>query len=135
MRDFQDNDMYADKELFSQYLDWTADAIKDMKSLYDSVGLSDATDKQVSDQLYGLAHNIKGMGASFNFSLMTQVGASLCDYLKRVESKAVLSKKVLNAHIRAFEVVLENRIIGDGGPKGTALLMRLEAIIDQEVSC
>lgn len=125
--------MFADDELFGQYLTWTSEAIADMKALYLIVEKPDADSSGVSDQLYSLAHNVKGMGASFDFILMTEIGSSLCGYLKSLGDSQSISAKVLHAHIRALEVVLENRIVGDGGAKGTALLNRLKAIIDQDL--
>ena len=134
MVELQETNMFADEELFGQYLTWTSEAIADMKALYAIVESQDGTAAvDVSAQLYSLAHNIKGMGTSFNFILMTEIGSSFCGYLKSFDGSQTLSKTILNAHIRALEVVLENRIVGDGGAKGTALLNRLKAIIDQEL--
>ncbi|UTW55638.1 hypothetical protein [Kordiimonas sp. SCSIO 12610] len=132
MIDSHDSDIFADDELFNQYLNWTADAIKDMKALFDSFDAMADKMSEMSDQFYSLSHNIKGMGGSFNFILMTEVGTSLCTYLKAKNAESPLSKKVLNAHIRAFEVVLNNRILGDGGDKGRALLSRLSDIVSEE---
>ncbi len=131
MVNLQDTGAFADEELFNQYLSWTSNAIKDMKSIYDNLDHHEGSYADVASQFYDLSHNIKGMGASFNFLLMTQIGTSLCSYLQSYDDKAPLSKTVLNAHIRALEVVLDNRILGDGGEKGNALLSRLEMIVNQ----
>lgn len=124
---------YADDdELVGQFVSWTTDALKEMRSLVD--GLAGAEDKHAPavTQLYDLSHNIKGMGSSFDFVLMTAAGSSLCNYLKLLPEGKTVSKKVVDAHVRLFEVVLANRITGDGGERGGALIDRLQTIIAEE---
>lgn len=127
----QDNYSYAeDEELVSQFLSWTGDAVKELRTIAD--GLEDRQDATsgAAERIYDLSHNIKGMGSSFNFDLMTTVGTSLCRYIKHGGS--TISAKVIDAHVRIFEVVLEHRITGDGGEKGAALQKRLADIIAAE---
>ncbi|MEX0298988.1 MAG: hypothetical protein AB3N28_07945, partial [Kordiimonas sp.] len=81
------------------------------------------------NRIYDLTHNIKGMGASFDFNLMTDVGLSLCGHLKGMDEDTLVSQRVLSSHIRTFEVILQHKIQGDGGDQGVALMHRLEAII------
>ena len=36
----------------------------------------------ILDELYGIAHNIKGQGGSFGYDLVSEIGASFCNYLR-----------------------------------------------------
>ncbi|NVJ70113.1 MAG: Hpt domain-containing protein [Alphaproteobacteria bacterium] len=122
------NTSYAgDEELVAQFLEWTGSAMLEMRDIVNGMADTEAKDADTSTRLYDLSHNIKGMGASFDFQLMTSVGTSLCKYIKTADGD--LSKRVIDAHVRAFEVVLEHKIKGDGGEKGAALESRLAAII------
>ncbi len=122
---------YADdEELVSQFVAWTSDAVAEMREISDSLPVHSDSKSEHADRLYDLSHNIKGMGASFNFLLMTEVGSSLCVYIKKLEGQ--MSQRVIAAHIRIFEVVLANKITGNGGEKGNALLDRLAEIITEE---
>ncbi len=123
-----------DDELVAQFLEWTDTAVKDMRGILD--GMPDkAGPKEASvQQVYDLTHNIKGMGSSFEFNLLTNVGASLCKYLKQMPDDQLASKRVLEGHVRTFEVVLQHKIKGSGGAQGEAILQRLENIIDEEAS-
>lgn len=126
-----DEASYADDdELVGQFIDWTSDAVREMRDIVDSLPEQEPADSGKADRLHDLGHNIKGMGSSFNFQLMTEVGQSLCQYLKKLDGD--LSKRAADAHVRVFEVVLQNRITGDGGEKGTALLGRLAEIVREE---
>jgi HPt (histidine-containing phosphotransfer) domain-containing protein len=122
----------GDDELLQQYIDWTKGAAAELRQLID--GFEAAENKpEISSQIYDIAHNIKGMGGSFDFALMTQIGASFCNYLK---TKNALPEgpthRAMNAHIRAIEVVIENEISGTGGDKGQMLLDRLITIVAEE---
>ncbi|WP_020398377.1 Hpt domain-containing protein [Kordiimonas gwangyangensis] len=128
-----DNSDYTyaeDEELVGQFLTWTGDAVAELRTIADSLEDNQPSNSEAADRIYDLSHNIKGMGSSFNFDLMTSVGTSLCRYIKH--GGATISPKVIDAHVRIFEVVLANRIMGDGGEKGQALQTRLSEIIASE---
>ncbi|PCI62711.1 MAG: hypothetical protein COB37_06330 [Kordiimonadales bacterium] len=119
-------------ELADQFLDWTKEALVEMRQLVDALESTITRDMASIKELYDLSHNIKGLGASFDFELMTSIGASLCGYFKKLEGKEPVSKRALEAHVRAFEVVLSHKITGNGGDQGNALKLRLQAIIHEE---
>ncbi|SDE61374.1 MULTISPECIES: hypothetical protein [Kordiimonas] len=122
---------YADdEELVGQFLEWTGNAVVEMRGIVDAMPERDAAEGETASRLYDLSHNIKGMGSSFDFNLMTTVGTSLCVYIKKLEGE--MSRRVVDAHVRAFEVILANKIKGDGGEKGAALESRLTTIIAEE---
>ncbi|WP_417450346.1 Hpt domain-containing protein [Kordiimonas sp.] len=128
--DQSDYSYAEDKELVDQFLSWTADAVKELRELTDSLDGSEGPESSAADRIYDLAHNVKGMGSSFNYDLMTTVGTSLCRYIKNGGDR--LRPRAIDAHVRILEVVLENKIRGDGGEKGQALEKRLNEIIVEE---
>ncbi len=122
---------YADdEELVGQFVDWTSNALVEMREIVDAMAERDSAGGEAATRLYDLSHNIKGMGSSFDFQLMTAVGTSLCVYIKKLEGE--MSRRVIDAHVRAFEVILANKIKGNGGEKGAALEARLASIIAEE---
>ncbi len=130
--DQRDYSYAEDEELVGQFLDWTGDAVKELRTIADTLEAGTGDSTEAAERIYDLSHNIKGMGSSFNFDLMTAVGTSLCRYIKHGSNP--ISPKVIDAHVRIFEVVLANRITGDGGEKGRALQNRLAEIIASESS-
>jgi len=121
-----------DDELGIQFVEWTSEAAAELRQIVDEFSEPIPRGSEAVNRLYDLTHNIKGMGSSFNFDLMTAVGTSLCGYLKGLDGEAPVSRRVLAAHIRTFEVVLEHRITGNGGSQGEALRLRLDAIVQEE---
>ena len=123
-----------DEELLSQFLTWTGDAVIEMREIVDGLPSEAERGDKPTSRLYDLTHNIKGMGSSFDFDLMTAVGVSLCGYFKAIPDGGPVNKRVLQSHVRAFEVVLDNRIKGTGGEQGVALRHRQDAIIMEETA-
>lgn len=128
-----DDFSYADDpELIEQFVGWTNEAVEELKTLVESFPESEFKDGATATRIYDLTHNIKGMGASFNFPLMTHTGTSLCAYIKSRDEGQPLSRRVVEAHVKVLDVVLANQIQGDGGEKGEAIQQRLAAIIAEE---
>ena len=124
---------YADDpELVEQFVSWTSDAVNELKEIVNGLSDTELKSDEKAVRIYDLTHNIKGMGGSFNFPLMTNAGGSLCAYIKGLPDNKALSKKVVDAHVRVFEVVLEHKIQGDGGEKGRALESRLATLVREE---
>jgi len=121
-----------DDELVTQFVDWTSEAVVELRQIVNDFVEPTPRGSAEVKRLYDLVHNIKGMGSSFNFDLMTVAGTGLCAYLKTMDEALPVSKRILEAHVRAFEVVLGNRITGTGGAQGEALKLRLEAIVQEE---
>ena len=123
-----------DANLLADFITWTENAVSEMREISDE--FPDKIERSSADvqRIYDLTHNIKGMGSSFNFELFTSVGVSLCGHLKGMDGDMLVSKRIFTSHIRAFEVVLQHKIKGNGGEQGLALIQRLEAIIHEESS-
>ena len=120
-----------DEELVAQFVEWTEEAITEMRQLVDAMEGGQPRSSDTVVRVYDLTHNIKGMGGSFNFDLMTVVGTTLCTYLKNLDGDESVNKRILEAHVRTFEVILKSRIVGDGGAQGEALKQRLQTIITE----
>lgn len=114
-------------DLADQFVAYVGESVQDLRSIVDGLN-GGPVDTAARDRMYDHAHNIKGMGSSFQFDLMTDIGASLCAYLKKPDAPDTLTSRALDGHVRALEVVLENRIMGKGGEKGAALIARLEEL-------
>lgn len=130
-----DDFSYADDpELIEQFVGWTSEAVEELKILVENFPEAEFKTGTSATRIYDLTHNIKGMGASFNFPLMSHTGTSLCAYIKSRSDAEPLSKRVVEAHVKVFDVVLSNKIQGDGGEKGEAIQQRLAAIVAEEAS-
>jgi HPt (histidine-containing phosphotransfer) domain-containing protein len=80
------------------------------------------------EQMAGVAHELKGMGATYGFPLVTQIGASLCRLIETESGKAVAQAdpSLVCAHVDALRAAVRDQIKTDGHPVGRALLVALE---------
>lgn len=116
-----------DDELMVHYLSYTEKSVEELHALVERLR-GDGDPATLNEEMHAIAHNIKGMGSSFGFPLMTQVGSTLASYLRPLGDKKA-DIDVLGAHLKAMNTILDNRILGDGGEVGEKLISRLDEMI------
>lgn len=79
-------------------------------------------------ELHGVAHNVKGQGGSFGYDLVTDIGASFCDYLRSGERVSSEELNIVHMHIRMLKRVSDDDISGDGGETGVRIIEKLRAL-------
>jgi len=73
------------------------------------------------------ALEIKGLGGTFKFPLLTQIAKSLHDYATQIREPNAWNTVIVGHHIDALYVVLAQRITGLGGRIEAELLKALRA--------
>ncbi|MAU41463.1 MAG: hypothetical protein CMF31_07560 [Kordiimonas sp.] len=120
--------------LSANYVNWTRDQVKELYRLHDQFQEADEQSlHSLQLTIYDMAHNIKGMGSSFNYPLMTDIGASLCLYLKKLGKDATAQSPVIEAHIKSLDTVINQEITGDGGEAGAELRARLSSLVEKSL--
>lgn len=114
-------------ELMDHYLAYTEKTVAELHALAARL-TSDDNAAALGEEMHALAHNIRGMGSSFGFPLMTRVGTTLCTYLRALDEDQPAEAEVVTAHLKAMDTILENRILGEGGAEGKALIALLDGI-------
>ena len=81
------------------------------------------------DALMGAAHDLKGVGATYGFALVTAIAASLCRLTETDEGKAVVERDptLARAHVDALRAIVRDNIRAPNHPTGMALKQTLEA--------
>ena len=90
-------------------------------------GLSDevAPHMALVERIAADALEIKGLGGTFKFPLLTQIAKSLHDYAAQIKEPNVWHGVIFAHHIDALYVVLAQRITGLGGKVEAELLKAL----------
>lgn len=99
-----------------------------LKVLRESLaGLSDGTAPHMPliERVAADALEIKGLGGTFKFPLLTQIAKSLHDYAAQIKEPNVWHGVIFAHHIDALYVVLAQRITGLGGKVEAELLKAL----------
>ncbi len=75
--------------------------------------------------------DMKGLGGSFGFPLVTEITHFLSNYLEHCANspETSVSAAVVQPHIDALYVVLSQKIAGDGGAIGRELVRGLETVV------
>lgn len=116
-----------DDELMDHYLTYTEKTLAELHTLALRL-VDDENPTTLTEEMHALAHNIRGMGSSFGFPLMTRVGTTLCTYLRALDDDQQAVPDIVTAHLKAMDTILGNRIHGEGGDEGQALISRLSEI-------
>lgn len=88
-----------------------------------------AWSNQSLDSLWRVAHELKGMGSTYGYPIVTQLAASLCRLIETEAGKraARAMPGLVDAHVDALRAAVRDRIASDAHPVGKALVQTLEA--------
>ena len=114
------------KSLSGNFAQWLQDEITKLDAA--QAGIREkGLNVETAEELYFRAHDLKGLGSTYQYPLVTRLAGSLCKLLdnpgKRMEAPLVL----LDAHIDAIKAVVRDEIQTDDHPVGKILAETLEA--------
>lgn len=100
------------------------DDLAKLQAAFDAAG---GGDRQAHlKRLFGIAHDMKGQGATFGYPLVTRVAHLLCRYVERQKAPGEAEMTMIGAHVDALRAVIMNDIAGDGGALGEEICATLE---------
>jgi ABC-type taurine transport system ATPase subunit len=110
----------------SQFGQWLQDEIDKLDVAHAAIkaeGLTAAT----AEALYFRAHDLKGLGGTYQYPLVTRLAGSLCRLLDDATKRADAPVLLLDAHISAIKAVVRDKIQTEDHPVGKALAEELES--------
>jgi chemotaxis protein histidine kinase CheA len=120
-------------ELSDTYVGWTQQALERFKELLAGREQADTDIDKLRQDLHRIAHDIKGMGGSFGFPLMSDFGTSLCLYLRSLPDGTPLVVEIIEAHLEAMDAILKDGTKGAGGEDEQALVATLAQMVNDVV--
>ena len=76
--------------------------------------------------LYLRCHDLKGLGTTYGFPIVTQFSSSLCKLIDDTEKRGHAPMMLIDAHINAIKAAVRNDIKTDEHDVGRALIAELE---------
>lgn len=117
-------------EMSGDYSTWVADEIRKLDEALTKLKEPEANLRVLIARINRGAHEMRGQGGIFGYPLITEFSKSL--FLTTNRHYQALSDneyELLKAHIDAIKVVISEKVEGDGGETGRALLNGLQAAI------
>jgi len=84
---------------------------------------------QLFADIFQKSHDIRGMGSTFGYDLVTEIGASLCNFVEGIAQHDDDAMAVVSAHVDALRAVVANGVKGDGGKIGREIADGLTKVV------
>jgi hypothetical protein len=110
----------------AQFGQWLQDEIVKLDQAQAEIRAKGYT-PQTAEALYFRAHDLKGLGATYQYPLVTRIAGSLCRLMDDADKRMQAPLSVLDAHIDAIRAVVRDEIQTDDHPTGRILAETLEA--------
>ncbi len=114
------------KAMSAQFGQWLEDEITKLDAAHAQVR-AQGVNAQTTEALYFRAHDLKGLGATYQYPLVTRLAGSLCKLLDDPARRLAAPAKLIDAHVDAIKAVVRDKIQTDDHPTGRALAETLEA--------
>ena len=121
------------KSLSGNFAQWLQDEINKLEAARQAIRTDGMTPATV-ESLYLRAHDLKGLGTTYGFPLITRIAASLCVLTDDAEKRTRAPMALVDAHIDAIRAAVRDDIKTDEHPVGRALCDELEARVAETLA-
>ena len=113
------------KSLAGNFGQWLQDEVVKLETARQKVKTDGAT-AETMESLYLRAHDLKGLGATYEVPLITRIAGSLCKLIDDKEKRLDAPIILIDAHIDAIRAAMRDDIRNDQHPVGKVLVEELE---------
>ena len=121
------------KSLSGNFAAWLADEVGKLEAARQRVRAEGLT-PEASENLYLRAHDLKGLGATYEYPLVTRIAGSLCKLIDDPAKRATAPMALVDAHIDAIRAAVKDHIQTDTHPVGAALVTELEKRVKEFIA-
>jgi hypothetical protein len=111
------------KALSGQFSRWLQDEVDKLDAAARRIP-SEGLTGEAGDTFYIHAHDLKGLGGTYEFPIVTRLAGSLCRLLDGGRAEAPLA--LVHAHVDAIKTVVRENIRDENQPQGATLVRILE---------
>ena len=121
------------KSLSGNFDQWLQDEITKLEAARQQVKVAGVS-AETMENLYLRAHDLKGLGTTYGYQLITRIAASLCRLIDEKDKRPAAPMGLVDAHIDAVKAAVREGMKGDDHPIGAALVQELERRV-KEAGC
>lgn len=118
------------KSLSGNFAQWLQDEVLKLENARQRVRAEGMT-PETMESLYLRGHDLKGLGATYEFPLITRIAASLCKLIDDKDKRMEAPIALIDAHIDAIRAAIRDDIKTDDHPVGRVLIRELEARVSE----
>jgi len=113
------------KSLSGNFTQWLNDEVVKLEAARQRVK-AEGVNAETMETLYLRAHDLKGLGATYEYPLITRIGASLCRLIDDKDKRLTAPMALIDGHIDAIKAAVRDEIKTDDHPVGRVLIQELE---------
>jgi hypothetical protein len=113
------------KSLSGNFGEWLNDELVKLEAARQRIRAEGLT-IETAEGLYLRAHDLKGLGATYEFPLVTRIAGSLCKLIDDPESRLEAPMFLVDAHIDGIKASVRGDIRTEDHPVGRKLVEELE---------
>ena len=121
------------KSLSGNFGQWLQDEIAKLEASRQQVKDAGVT-VETMENLYLRAHDLKGLGTTYGYQLITRIAGSLCRLIDEKDKRLTAPMALVDAHIDAIKAAVREDMKADDHPLGRALVTELERRV-KEMGC
>ncbi len=111
--------------LAGQFARWLQDEIDKLDAARDRVA-AEGMAGEAGDIFYTHAHDLKGLGGTYGFPIVTRMAGSLCALVEDPGRRPGVALALIDSHIEAIKTMVREDIREELHPKGGAIAAALE---------
>ena len=119
------------KSLSGNFDEWKADELTKLEAARGRIR-AEGYDAATAENLYFRAHDLKGLGATYGFALVTRVAGSLCRIL-HADCRMAAPLFLIEAHCDAIVAIVKGDIRDEADLTGRTLAEELETQVARRV--
>jgi len=118
------------KSLSGNFTQWLNDEITKLEGARQTVRAEGVTAENM-ESLYLRAHDLKGLGATYGFPLITRIAGLLCRLIDDKSKRHMAPMALIDAHIDAIKAAARDDIKNEDHPVGKILVQELEGRVKE----
>lgn len=120
------------KAMSAQFGQWLQDEIVKLDKAQADIR-NQGYNEQTAEALYFRAHDLKGLGTTYQYPLVTRLAGSLCKMMDEPGKRMAAPLVLIDAHVDAIKAVVRDQIQTDDHPTGRVLAETLEARVAEHL--
>lgn len=118
----------AAENLIGEYQGWAVDDLEMLWQKYTVLAETRQIGDDEIEEMFNMAHEIRGQGGTFGYPLVTTIGDSLCKFIDGRARLTEIELEVVKVHILGLKAVFRQELKGDQKALGNDLRELLELL-------